>query len=218
MLRIGFGWRVEAIALHRAPCESQSVIQPVVGLEYTNTLALRDPLGPLLREIEGETLEANAPGDSTQHAPPVPHHEIVIHADIGHGAARIALATGPSEELAIDSGRLVALGGDDMEPPHLCNACAQFDVGPPAGHVSRDRDAPGFARAGDDLRFFFMAYRIENLVRDAILRQQLAEVFAVADAARADENRSARLVDESNFVHHGVPLARVISMHAIGVE
>jgi hypothetical protein len=79
----------------------------------------------------------------------------------------------------------MALGADDVETAvlhhideipigilhlrrlELGDAGAEFDVGPAAGHVRRDRHRTGLTRAGDDLRLALVVFRVEHVMRYA---------------------------------------------------
>lgn len=91
----------------------------------------------------------------------------------------------------------------------LFRIAAEHDVGTAARHVRRDRDALRTARFGDDRRFALVLLRVEHLVRQPRLRQQVGEQFGVFDRRGADQNGLPALVALADVANDGiVALAR----------
>ena len=85
---------------------------------------------------------------------------------------------------------------------HL-GATAEHDVGAAAGHVGRHGDRAPAAGLGDDEGLVLVVLRVEHLVLDLALREDLADGLALLDARRADEDRHARLVVLEQVVDDG---------------
>lgn len=66
-------------------------MQPIVGLENAHALTLGEALGALLGKMNSEASEPDASCQSAHEPTTVADDEIVIHADIRHRAARVAL-------------------------------------------------------------------------------------------------------------------------------
>ncbi len=83
------------------------------------------------------------------------------------------------------------------------HALAELDVDASPGHVRRDRDRARLPGVLDDLALALVLLRVQDVVRDALARQQLREVLGRLDRDRADEHRLARLVALDDVVEHG---------------
>src|SRR3982750_2410328 len=83
----------------------------------------------------------------------------------------------------------------DLRRLRLRYSGPEFDVGPAAGHVRRDRDGTWLPRAGNDLGFALVVLRVENVVRDALALEHPRERFRHVNAHRADEYRIPELVE-----------------------
>ena len=76
--------------------------------------------------------------------------KFVFEADEALGDAGFALAGAAAEELAVDAGRVVAFGGDDVEAAEFGDVFVEADVGAASSQVGRDCDAAGVAGGSDD--------------------------------------------------------------------
>ena len=74
----------------------------------------------------------------------------------------------------------------------LLEVAAEHDVGAAAGHVGRDRDAPGRPACRMTIGLARMLFGVEHLVRQAFLLQQLGDDLGVLDRRGADQHRLAR--------------------------
>src|SRR3954447_4512794 len=138
-------------------------------------------------------------------------HEIVVAREIEARLARIALASCAATQLVVDPPGLVALGAEDVQAAYLAHAVAELDVDSAAGHVRRDRDGALLPGARDDLRLARVLLRVEDVVRDALTREQLAQILRRLDSDRPDEDRLALLVPFLDVAHdcHELPLLRL---------
>src|SRR5262245_59412232 len=93
-------------------------------------------------------------------------HVVVERHVLARGAG-VALRPGAADERAVDTGRVVQLGADDVQAARFGHARAELDVGAAAGHVRGDRDFARQSSVGDDLGFLFDLVRVEHLVVDA---------------------------------------------------
>ena len=87
------------------------------------------------------------------------------------------------------------------------HAFAELDVDAAAGHVRRDRDRAELARVLDDLRLARVLLRVQDVVLDALPRQQLREVLGRLDGDRADEHRLPTLAALLDVARDGRELA-----------
>ena len=131
-------------------------------------------------------------------------HEIVLAGEVEARLAGVALAAGAAAQLVVDAPRLVALGAEHVEAADLAHAFAELDVDTAAGHVRRDRDRAELARVLDDLRLARVLLRVQDVVRDALPREQLREVLRRLDGDRADEHRLPLLAALLDVARDGV--------------
>ena len=78
------------------------------------------------------------------------------------GAARFALPSGATDELAVDAGGQVMFDDNDMKAAEFEDFFGEFYVGAATSHVRRDRDATALTGVLDDGRFLFVANRVED--------------------------------------------------------
>ena len=94
---------------------------------------------------------------------------------------------------------------------------AEHDVGTTAGHVGRDGDRAGTPCSGDDLGLASVILRVQDLVLDALLRQQAREVLALLDADRSDEHGLTGLVSLGDVFGHLHELGLLVLVHEVGL-
>src|SRR5699024_576262 len=95
-------------------------------------------------------------------------HEFVLEAREEDRAARIALTTGASPQLVVQTRRFVAAGPDDEQSSGLGHVlAAQPDVGAASGHLRGDGHGTRLTGARDDLRLAGVVLRVEHLAVDA---------------------------------------------------
>ena len=121
-------------------------------------------------------------------------HEVVLAREVEAGLARVALAAGAAAELIVDPACLVALGAEDVQAAELADGVVDLDVDAAAGHVRRDGHRADLAGVLDDLGLARVLLGVEDVVRNALALEQLAEVLGGLDGDRADEHRLALLV------------------------
>ena len=83
----------------------------------------------------------------------------------------------------------MALRADDEEAAEFRHTLAELDIRTAACHVRRDRHGALLAGACNDLGFLLVEFRVEHVVRDAVLLEDGAELFRLRDRRRADEDR-----------------------------
>src|SRR5262249_44846364 len=83
---------------------------------------------------------------------------------------------------------------EHIEPAELEHAVAELDVDAAARHVRRDRHGADLARILDDLGLARVLLRVQDVVLDALPREQLREVLRRLDRDRADEHGLALVV------------------------
>lgn len=72
------------------------------------------------------------------------------------------MATGPPEQLPVDTGGLMIFRQNDMEPTGFLHVAMKLDIGPPARHVGRNGYAAWLSGFGDDVRFQAILPGVEN--------------------------------------------------------
>src|SRR4051794_17843108 len=128
--------------------------------------------------------------------------ELVLAGEVEARLARVALAARSAAKLVVDAPGLVALGAEHVEATELAHSVAELDVDPAAGHVRRDRDRARLARLDDDLGPLLVLLRVEDVVRDALPREQLGEVLRDLHRDRSDEHRLALRVALLDVLDH----------------
>ena len=69
------------------------------------------------------------------------------------------------------------LGQNHMQPPNRRDTWTQLDICAPARHVRRHGDRPQLASLSHDLRLLFVIHRVQNLVRKALIAEQIAQTL-----------------------------------------
>ena len=93
---------------------------------------------------------------------------------------------------------LLLLGRDPLLDQHV-GIAAELNVGAAAGHVGGDGHTARHAGLGDDLRLLLVVARIQHLMRNLVLLEQLGQDLRFLDRGGADQHRLAllaRLLDE----------------------
>ena len=111
----------------------------------------------------------------------------------------------------VEALRLELLHGEEL------GVAAEHDVGTAAGHVRGDRDGPEAPGAGDDLRLTGVILGVEDLVLDALLRQQPRQVLALLDADGADEHGLAGLVAARDVLDDLRELGLLVLVDEVGL-
>src|SRR5438477_4742577 len=83
---------------------------------------------------------------------------------------------------------------------------AEEDVGAAAGHVGRDGHGALASRLGHDLGLALVVFRVEDLMADAALLEELGHGFGLLDGHGADEHGLALLVALDDVLDDGVEL------------
>ena len=97
----------------------------------------------------------------------------------------------------------MALRAEDVEAAELLHAIAELDVRAASRHVRRDRHGAPLTCVLDDLRFLLVVFGIQDVVLDAVLLQDGAELFRLRNGRRADEDRLSRLVNLFDRLSNG---------------
>jgi hypothetical protein len=130
-------------------------------------------------------LPLDSPGDNPQQLPAGEALEqLIVERNDRLVAARIALASSPSVQLAIDAMRFVILRKDDMQAACLRDGGVQLYVGAAASHVSGDGHSARLPGAGDDLGLLAVLSRIQYDRLQPCFVQQSPDMFGSADRAR----------------------------------
>ena len=67
-----------------------------------------------------------------------------------------------ADQLPIDAGRVVQFRANHTQAPEFRDAFAQFNIGPPAGHVGRHRHSSRLTGPGDDVGLGFQMLRVQE--------------------------------------------------------
>ena len=94
---------------------------------------------------------------------------------------------------------------------------AEHDVGATTGHVRGDGDRAEPAGLGDDRGLAGVVLRVEHLVLDAALGEQLGQVLALLDAGRADQHRLALLVPLGDVLDDLLELGLLVLVDEVGL-
>ena len=97
----------------------------------------------------------------------------------------------------------------------LFRVAAEADVGAPARHVGRDRHCALPAGLRDDVRLAAVLLRVEDLVRDLVLLQDLGDDLRLVDGDRADEHRLPLLVAVLDLVDDRLELLALRPEHDV---
>ena len=84
------------------------------------------------------------------------------------------------------------------------NVAAQFDVGSATRHVGGNRHCAGLARISNDLGFLLVLTRVQDVVRDPIFCQHLADHLGFLDRGCAHKHRLAFGIGRLDFLDDAV--------------
>src|SRR5512141_1732803 len=142
------------------------VLDRTVDQRVLDRLAL---LHPQLLHDRGDPVGAEDP------------EQVVLERKVEARGARVALSSRAAAKLVVHPAGLVALRPDDVEPPLPDDALAQLDVHTAAGHVRGDGHPSRMARLGDDLRLLLVVLGVQDVVGNAVAREQPGEPLGLLD-------------------------------------
>ena len=67
-------------------------------------------------------------------------HQVVVERQEENAGTGVALATGTTAKLVVDTAGFVAFGTENMQSAQIHDAVAQLDVGAATGHIRGDGD------------------------------------------------------------------------------
>ena len=153
-----------------SPGKCERLLEPVIlcqdvaALAEGETFGVSAPRAPVLAaERPAAAFERTSAARSLRRRGEKAPQQFIVQGDHQARPARVALARGAAEELAVDAAGLVRLGGDDVQPAELRDARRQLDVGAAAGHVRRDRDPSLLSRPRRRLRLALVMHGVEQL-------------------------------------------------------
>src|SRR5262245_16521203 len=100
-------------------------------------------------------------------------HEVVLAREVKPRLAGVALTAGAAAQLVVDAAGLVALGAEDVQAAQLAYLVVDLDVDAAARHVRGDRHGALDAGVLDDLGLACVLLRVQDVVADALPREQL---------------------------------------------
>ena len=115
--------------------------------------------------------------------------KMVFETEVEPALSRIALPSGTTAELIVDTAAFMPFRPDDVEPSESTHLVVDLDVDATARHIGRDRDGAFLAGVLDDLRFVLVVFGVEHVVRYLVFFEKLVQYFRLFDRRRADENR-----------------------------
>ena len=131
----------------------------------------------------------------------------VVGRDEEAAAARVALASGAAEKLAVDAARLVALHADDVHSAQFRDAGTEDDVGAAAGHVRGDGHRAAMAGRAMISASARSCLPLSSSSGRPSAARRCGQQFAVADRPRSDEHGAAGMVYRDDLGDHG-PILR----------
>ncbi len=144
-------------------------------------------------------------------------HQVVLERDVEAGGAGVALTSRATSKLVVDSAALMAFGADYVEAAKVGHAVAQLDVGAASGHVGGYGDCAPLAGSRDDLRLFFVVFRVQDVVRDALLAEHFSEKLRFFDRDGAHQHGSSELVHLLDFVDDSLELLALGLVDDVGI-
>ena len=115
--------------------------------------------------------------------------QVVLEREVEARGARVPLPSRAAAQLVVDPAGLVPLRPDDVEPPLPDDPLAQLDVHAAAGHVRGDGHPSRMARLGDDLRLLLVVLGVQNVMGNAVAREQPGEPLGFLDRDGAYQDR-----------------------------
>ena len=107
--------------------------------------------------------------------------------------------------------------GDLALEPHF-EIAAQLNVGAAAGHVGGDRHRARPSGLGDDMRLLLVIARVQHVVRDLFLLEDLGQRLGFFDADSAEQDRLLPSPAFQHLLYDGVVfLARAAIDLVVGV-
>src|SRR5437773_2390695 len=216
----GDGARHELVLDRLALLHAQALHDPL------DALAAEDPQQVVLeREIEvrraGVALAARA---ATQLVVDAARLVALGADDVQAAELHDLLVLGLGDSPRLHQRRRLLLGGgcdrvDALLPQDLLGqevgVAAQQDVGAAAGHVGRDGHGALASGLGHDLGLALVVLRVEDLVADAALLEELGHGLGLLDGHGADEDGLPLLVAPDDVLDHGVELLALGLVHDV---
>ena len=91
----------------------------------------------------------------------------------------------------------MSLGRDHVKSPKLCHAIGKADIRSPASHIGCHCDASCLACLGDDFGLSPVLPRVQHLVREPLIREEMAQMFGRRNRACPDQSRTTVPADRS---------------------
>ena len=141
---------------------------------------------------------------------PKPLNEGVFGRDKGLGRPRITLPGAAADKLAIDAGRIMAFGENNVQSAAQGDARAEPDVRAAPRQVGGNRDGARLTSPCHDPGLRRVLSPVQHREFQFSPTEQLRQLFAVLDAARANQYRPPQRVDLPNAPGNRLPLGRRI--------
>src|SRR5436309_13726813 len=153
------------------------------------------PYTTLFRSLARIALATGAAAQLSVDAPGL----VPLRADNDEAARGIVVAAESLDLFRREVGALdlLAEGGLVRRDPAdltLLHTGPEFDVGPPTGHVGRDRDGSRLSRLRDDLRLALVVLGVQDLVPEAAPLEHARQRLGNVHVDGAHEDRQATLV------------------------
>ncbi|MNV82359.1 hypothetical protein D3C71_1760870 [compost metagenome] len=115
--------------------------------------------------------------------------QIVFQAYVKYGSSRIALAAGTPAQLVVDPYTFVHMRTNHIQPAQLGDyfrlrgvAAAEPNIDAASRHIRRHCHGADFSSFGDNLCFFCVVFRIQNMAGYASNCQRLCQHVGLLDA------------------------------------
>ena len=104
-------------------------------------------------------------------------HQIIFQRNVKSGFARIALTSGTTTQLIINSAGFVTLRTDDHQTSQFGHAFSQFDIRTTTSHIRRNRYCSPLSGLSNDLSLHLMEFSVQNFMGNASFFQSITENF-----------------------------------------
>ena len=133
-------------------------------------------------------------------------HQVILQRNEELGLSGIALSSGTSTELIINTSRFMTFRTDDVKSSGCSCLFIELDIRTTTCHVRRNRYRPMYTGFRNDGRFLLMELRIQNIVLNAPSLQLIGKQFGSFNRNGTHENRCPGFMNCFNLIHYGIEL------------
>ena len=143
-------------------------------------------------------------------------HEVVFHGNIKLRHTGVALTSGASAKLVVDAARFVSFAANHHEAAEFLHSFAEFNIGSAAGHVGGYGHGAALARFGNDFRFLFVEFGVQNVMGNAFRIEHLRKRFRFFHGHRSHQNRLAFFVQAFHRSGDGGEFSKTVFINHVG--